>query len=260
MPVLLATNKKILDKYLDGNYTPNPNWFNVADVDDNSAEIFIYDEISYYGIMAEDIVNQMKGLDVDEINLHINSPGGFVFDGIAIYNLFKSHKAKVNVYIDSLAASIASIIAMAGDKVYMADNAQIMIHDPLSFVFGNATELRKEAVVLDNIKETLVSTYAHRSSASREELSDLMTEESWFLPERSLELGLVDEVVEGSKAVASLSPQIISGFLNISNEFKKQISPENPTSRSDSHISGKPVGTPINLAKAKLAYLNAKIK
>ena len=256
MPVILATNKKILEKYQNGQYTPNDKWFNVAEVKDRKATIFIYDEISYFGVLAIDVAEQINGLDVDEIDLHINSPGGFVFDGIGIYNLFKMHKAKVNVKIDSLAASIASVFAMSGDSIEMAENAQMMIHNPMTLIMGDAEELRKEAQVLDNIKETLITTYKVHSSLERENLADLMDAETWFLADQAIEAGLAHATFEEEARAAALSPAIIEGFKNAPQDFVNLIT---RSDKSDTDLPGdsgnaKPnLGTP-RLARAKYAY------
>jgi ATP-dependent Clp endopeptidase proteolytic subunit ClpP len=220
-------------------------------VEDSHAEIFIYDEISYFGVIAQDIVQEMKDLDVSTITLHINSPGGFVFDGMAIYNLFKQHKAEVTVKIDGLAASIASVIAMAGDKIEIADNAQIMIHDPMTFIMGNSDELKREAEVLDNIKETIITTYKHHSSLEREELASLMSGEKWFLADEAIEAGLATSTFEQAAKAASLNRDLLTNFANIDPQFLDLIARKDQVEQPN-------LGTPLSLAKAKLAYYENK--
>lgn len=178
-------------------------WIRINKTENRTAEIFIYDEISFWGVSAQDVAQKIKDLDVDHIDLRINSPGGLVFDGVAIYNLFKQHKATVNVYIDGIAASIASVIAMAGDRIYMADNAMIMIHKPLILMFGNATELRKEADVLDQIEKTLISTYRTRVDMEEDELSALLEAETWIDANTALESKFIDEITSSRKEAAS---------------------------------------------------------
>ena len=108
------------------------NWYNIKAKSDTSAEISIYDEIGGWGISAQQFSQEFKALgnNLKQIDLHIHSPGGDVFDGIAIYNLLKNHPANKTVYIDGLAASMASVIAMAGNEIIMPENAMMMIHKP----------------------------------------------------------------------------------------------------------------------------------
>ncbi len=174
----------------------------------NSAEILIYDTIGagwLGGISAQDFAKDLKALgdSLETITVRINSDGGSVFDGIAIYNTLVSHKARITVKIDGLAASIASIIAMAGDTVMIASNAMFMIHDPWIVAAGSASELREQADLLDQVRDQLVTTYVSRSSIDKETVSQLMADESWLTAAQALEHGLVDEVTEELKIAAS---------------------------------------------------------
>ena len=117
------------------------------------AEIVIYDEIGAFGIPAKAFLDELKALGpVAELTVRINSPGGSVFDGVAIYNALKRHDAAVTVWIDGIAASIASMIAMAGDEVVMPENAMLMLHDPSGLVCGTAADMRAMAEALDRMK------------------------------------------------------------------------------------------------------------
>ena len=134
----------------------------------SEADILIYEEIGADwfgdGLTAKAFAEDLKALgNVDRINLFINSPGGSVFDGLAIYNQLIAHKAEVHVRIDGLAASIASVIAMAGDTIEMPENAILMIHDPFAVVMGNSEELRKMADTLEKIKAGLITAYSKKS-------------------------------------------------------------------------------------------------
>lgn len=121
-------------------------WFRMQASADNQVEIYIYDEIGYWGVTARQFVNDLKALgDVTHINLHINSPGGDVFDGIAIFNALKHHGASITVHIDGLAASMASVIAMVGNPVIMPENTMMMIHKPWGFAGGDANDMRDYA-------------------------------------------------------------------------------------------------------------------
>lgn len=185
-------NRNLFNHFVSSRST---DWYRIeakADVTD----IYIYDEISWFGVTADAFVRDLLLVNSPKIKLHINSPGGMVFDGFAIFNALKQHKASVDVYIEGLAASISSIIAMAGDKVYMAKNAFLMIHDPIVGTFGNADDLRKSAEMLDKIKENLVSTYVEKTGKDAETISQWMANETWFTAQEAKEIGFVDEITE----------------------------------------------------------------
>lgn len=164
--------------------------------EDEPAEIYVYDEISYWGITAQDFVKDLMGIDKDRIVLHMNTPGGDVFDGIAIYNALRQHKAQVTVYVDSLAASIGSVIAMAGDKVVMAKYSTMMIHDAMGAVFGNANDMNEMAALLDKTSQNLAQVYADRIGVDPDEIRKVMKAETWFSAEEAVEFGLADEVAQ----------------------------------------------------------------
>lgn len=159
--------------------------------------------------------------DVKTINLHINSPGGSVFEGTAIFNMLKNSRAFINVYVDGLAASIASVIAMAGDKIYMPANAMMMIHNPWVVCEGNADELRKMADDLEKIGSLSTETYVERSNgkANAEEIQNLMDEETWLTAKEAVELGLADEVVESNKMAASINSKDAKRYRNVPNNI-----------------------------------------
>jgi ATP-dependent Clp protease protease subunit len=170
------------------------------------AEVLLYDDIGgWFGVTAADFAKEIKAAGaVDEIDLRINSNGGSVFEGIAIYNFLRSHKAKVNVHVDGLAASIASVIAMAGDTVSMADNAWMMIHDPWIMTAGNASELRTIADQMDGFRDSLLDTYMTRASAKREAISEMMAGETWLNATDAKKFGLVDGVTPALQIAASV--------------------------------------------------------
>lgn len=183
----------------------NKSWFNIAVAEDSTeAEISIYDSIGGYEINAKNFADQLKALEVDTIHLRINSPGGSVIDGTAIFNALQRHSATVITHIDGLAASMASVIAMAGDEVRMADNALLMIHNPWTMSIGDADELRKDADLLDKMRDIILSSYA-RSQYEPDELKDLMDAETWFTAKEALDAGFIDAIETGLKAAAELS-------------------------------------------------------
>lgn len=151
--------------------------------------------------------------DVDEIIVNINSPGGSVFEGLAIYNMLKRHEAHITVNVDGLAASIASVIAMAGDVIKMPRNAFMMVHNAMSFEFGNADELRETADLLDKITSSLMTAYFDKAPDLNEAtLKALMDAETWFTAEEAKHYGLVDEVIGSRELVACADSNRLNKF------------------------------------------------
>jgi ATP-dependent Clp protease, protease subunit len=145
------------------------------------AEIVIYDEIGAFGIPAKGFLDELKALGpVAELTVRINSPGGSVFDGVAIYNALKRHDATVTVWIDGIAASIASMIAMAGDEVVMPENAMLVLHDPSGLVAGTASDMRAMADALDRMESGMVAAYRDKSGRDDSEIEALMQAETWL--------------------------------------------------------------------------------
>lgn len=179
-------------------------WYNItqAEGDASSAEISIYDSIGGYEINAKQFVEELGEIKADTIHLRINSPGGSVIDGNAIFNALLRHDAKVITHIDGLAASMASVIAMAGHEVHMSDNALLMIHNPWTVTMGDADELRADADLLDKMSESIMNAYS-RSQYEREEIKDLMDAETWFTAQEAFDAGLVDHIDTGLRAAAS---------------------------------------------------------
>lgn len=174
--------------------------YKIRNQEDGVPEILIYEEIGenwFGGISAKQFAKDLKDLgEIDALTLRINSPGGDVFDGNTIYNLLKSHKAEKTVHIDGLAASIASVIAMAGDNIYMADNAMMMIHPAWGLVMGNADDMRKAADLLDKIDRSILRTYQKRTGMAEDELRDMLLAETWMSAEEALENNFIDEITD----------------------------------------------------------------
>lgn len=186
---------------------PEHKWYDIKAKSEDVAEVWIYDEIGEdwfgEGITAKRFVEEITALEVSDIALHINSPGGSVFDGQAIYTALKRHSAKVTTYIDGLAASIASVVAMAGDTIIMPSNAMMMIHDPWAITLGNSTEMRKMADTLDKVSETILNVYAERSDKPREEIAAAMAAETWLTASDAAEYGFVDDITSDMRIAAS---------------------------------------------------------
>ena len=193
-------------------------WYEIkaaAKSDDASAptvvEIYIYGNIGDRwdedGVIASEMVRDIAALEADEITLRINSYGGSVTDGLAIYNALKRHPAPVSVFVDGVAISCASYIAMAGDTVTMAKNAQMMIHAPWSYAWGNAVDLREQADILDRYSKSMASAYADKSGKTYEDALSILLDgkDHWFSADEAVTEGFADVVGAEVDAAASLA-------------------------------------------------------
>ena len=168
---------------------------------DGVGEIFIYDDIGsgFFsdGVTPKSFADDLKDLGaVRTLNIFINSPGGSVFDGVSIYNQLKRHSARKNVFIDGIAASIASVIAMAGDEISIASNGFMMIHEPWSCACGNASDMRRTAGQLDKINDSIIDTYAERTPTPENVIAEMMAAETWMNAEEAVEHGFADKITE----------------------------------------------------------------
>ena len=179
------------------NAAPSQTWYRILNrAEADTAEIYIYDEIGMWGISANEFVKELRDLKTPTIVLHLNSPGGEVFEGFAIYNALRNHKAEVTVYVDGLAASAASFIAMAGDRVVAEPIAQMMIHAAHGIGIGDAEDMTKLASMLNEMTDTIAGIYAERAGGTVSSWRDKMKAETWFNATEALKAGLVDEVAE----------------------------------------------------------------
>ncbi|MBO9158993.1 MAG: Clp protease ClpP, partial [Escherichia coli] len=195
-------------------------WFRMQASNNSEADIFIYDEIGYWGVTAKQFVNDLRALgDITHINLHINSPGGDVFDGIAIYNALKHHGAAITVHIDGLAASMASVIAMVGNPVIMPENTMMMIHKPWGFAGGDATDMRDYADLLDKVESVLIPAYAQKTGKSTEEIAAMLEDETWMSGSECLEKGFADQVTPSLQAMACIHSKRIEEFEKMPKEL-----------------------------------------
>lgn len=167
----------------------------------SSAELWLYGVVGgyWYGFSSESVADALRGLDVDQITVRLHSPGGNAVDGIAIGNLLRNHKARVTVVIDGLAASAASIVALAGDEIVMSPGSQYMIHDPWMLTVGNAAELRSDADFLDKQADNYAGVYAHRATGkTAAQWREVMVADdgrgTWFTAAEAVEAGLADRV------------------------------------------------------------------
>jgi ATP-dependent Clp protease protease subunit len=188
--------------------------FNITE-NKNVGELMIYGPISSYSWWGDEVTPLQFKADLDalgditELNIYINSDGGDVFAGQAIYSMIKRHNAKVTVHVDGLAASIASIIAMAGDVVHMPLNAMLMIHNPMTIAWGNANEFRKIADTLDKIRESSIAVYQEKTGLDEKKIIEMMDAETWFTAEDALKLGFADVIDEKKEIAASLEGKFV---------------------------------------------------
>lgn len=187
-------------------------WYRIENkANTKSAEIYIMDEIGYFGITADEFVRDLNKVAADNITLHISTPGGEVFDAVAIYNALKDHKASVDVVIEGIAASAGSFIAMAGDTVKIQRNASMMIHDGRGLVIGNAQDMRKTADVLDKVSDNIADIYAQRSKQhDKEYFRKKMKDETWYNSNEALDEGLVDEVLGSDEPVENTATEVVN--------------------------------------------------
>lgn len=206
--------------------------------DGASAEVLIYDEIgeSWFsdGVTAKGFAESLARLgDVSDINVRINSPGGKVFEGMAIYNTLKNHKATVNVHIDGLAASIATVIAMAGDNIHMAKNALFMIHDPAAVAIGTARDMLETASMLEAVENTIVDVYADRTGMEDAAIRSAMNAETWYSADDAKAAGFVQNVTPNKQVAASFD---VSKFTNAPEWAQKTLTNLAVTNRKEQEM------------------------
>lgn len=175
------------------------NKFYALEKKENGADITIFGDITSFPWTESDVSSyqlskEIAGLDVDTINVHLNSYGGEVSAGLAIYNSLKQHKAKVKTYCDGFACSIASVIFMAGEERIMSNASMLMIHNPWTHTEGNAQELRKTAEDLDKMSQASVNAYMEKVHISEEDVKRLLEEETWLMPSEALDFGFATAI------------------------------------------------------------------
>lgn len=176
----------------------NGTWFEIRNQDgSDTTELLIYDEIGFWGVTAQMLVEQLAQITTPNILLRMNTPGGEVFDGVAIYGALLMHPANVVVRIEGVAASAGSFIAMAGDEVEIMRHGSMMIHDAMGVCIGNCTEMQMMADILDGVSDNIADVYASRAGGTLEQWRELMRAETWYYNgEAAVEAGLADRVVD----------------------------------------------------------------
>lgn len=167
-------------------------WYSITNKADGPAQVHIYDEIGYIGVSASQFTNDLNAIE-GPIEVHLNTPGGEVFDGIAIYNALKQ-RGNVTIIVDSLAASIGSVIACAGNPTIMSKNSQMMIHDGFGMTVGNAADMREMADLLDKTSDNIASIYAEKTNRPAAQWRDAMKQETWLSAQEAVDAGLADQV------------------------------------------------------------------
>ncbi|MGM7682651.1 head maturation protease, ClpP-related [Cytobacillus sp. Hm23] len=220
-----------------------PQKFNVVHNEEtNTSDITIYGIIgtSWWSdsFSASDMDNALNEAGDNDINIHINSPGGDAFMGIAIYNRLKRHQGKVTIYVDGWACSAASVIAMAADDLIMGLGSMLMIHEASNIVWGTKTDMRKEADVLDELEEGIVDIYMTKANVDREEIRSKVDAETWFSARKAVDIGFASQA-EGAEDDNDDDNNASNSVLNLEqkkeiiNELKKTLKPNNQTKEPD---------------------------
>jgi ATP-dependent Clp endopeptidase proteolytic subunit ClpP len=193
----------------------NKNWYSIQNKAGETADVYIFDEVGMYGVTAQDFIGEIKDLKDTPINLRINSLGGDVFNGMAIYNVIKKRESRTTVYIEGIAASVATIIALGADEVVMSENSLFMIHNAWGGTMGDSKDMRKSADTLDKISNELTEIYMKKTGLSYDRITEMMDEETWLSAEEAYEFGFVDTISDSIKVAAKYD---VSKFKNITNE------------------------------------------
>ncbi|MFE7072706.1 head maturation protease, ClpP-related [Streptomyces sp. NPDC057620] len=197
----VARQREQAEKLRNAHGIEAQSWYRITNAaDPDEAEVMLYDEIGgWYGATADQFIADLRGVSSPNLRVRINSPGGSVFEGIAIANALRSHPANVVIQVDSVAASIASVIAMAGDRVEMAPNSMLMIHDAAGVCLGNAADMEEMAKLLALISDNIADAYVAKAGGTREQWRQAMQAESWYLPDDAVTAGLADEALSVPK-------------------------------------------------------------
>jgi ATP-dependent protease ClpP protease subunit len=205
--------------------TSTPKFYALEQTGNNETTVTLYDEIGAFGAGSKEFLADLGKLSGQHIHLRINSPGGSVIEGTAIYNALRRHEGGLTVHIDAMAASMASVIAMAGAPVYMADNALLMIHNPWTVSMGESKDLRKEADLLDKLKVNLRNAYVRKTGINAEEIGAMMDAETWLDAVEAVALGFADAIEEGVAAAATATPEMLRARFD---KFAKAATNMNP--------------------------------
>ncbi|MFC9821383.1 head maturation protease, ClpP-related [Streptomyces erythrochromogenes] len=174
--------------------TERRDWYRITNQAGGPVVVDIFDEIGFWGVNAANFQRELAAVSASEITVNLSSPGGEIFEGIAIYNALRTHPANITVRVSALAASIASVIAQAGDRIVMLSGSQMMIHEGSGLCMGNAADMQQMAELLDRQSANIADIYAERAGGSADEWRERMKAETWFNAEEAVAAGLADEV------------------------------------------------------------------
>lgn len=206
----------------------NNSWYRIEAKTENTAEVWLYDEIGYWGITAKQFANDIKALkNITHIDLRIHSPGGDVFEGTAIYNLLANHPATIHAHIDGLAASMASVIAMAADVIHMPENSMMMIHKPWGIQGGDSDDMRKYAELLEKVESTLVAAYQKKTGKPEDEIKAMLKAETWLTGAEAVDAGFADQLTPALEVAAKLNSQ--REYENMPKSAKRFFDPKGST-------------------------------
>ena len=223
-----------------------PEWFSINNLEGDSPEIFIYDAIGWPYNDVGEIVRALAGIKDKAVKARINSPGGDVFDGFTLHNAFTSHPGGVDILIDGLAASIASVVAMGGRSVSAYQNSMGMIHNAWTIAAGNKAEFLEIADLLEKIDGNILDSYTKKTKTGKKEMRAMMDATTWMTAKEMKEKGFIDTIIESGKAAKAQFD--LSVFANCPDDLKGG----EPTERDIERIL-RDAGVPIKKAKAILA-------
>ncbi|HFH4089878.1 ClpP-like prohead protease/major capsid protein fusion protein [Pseudomonas aeruginosa] len=209
---------------------PAESWYSIKALSRGVAEILLYDEIGAWGITAQQFARELKALgDLSLISLRVHSPGGDVFEGTAIYNLLKHHPARVEGYVDGLAASMATVVLMSCDVIHIPENAMMMVHRPWGIQGGEAEDMRRYADLLEKIEGTMVAAYMAKTGKSEEDIKALLKAETWMDGREAVEAGFADQLTEPLAAAAQLTSKRMKEFAHMPEALKALMQPRAST-------------------------------
>ena len=219
---IAAAYNKPLDK---------PDWYKIENATDDEAEVLLYDYIGWPYNDEREFVQMLSGLKQGKIVIRINSPGGDVFSANCIYNAIKAHPSKPITRIESLAASAASYIAMSGSVKQAYKNTMLMIHEPMTGMWGNQYELRETADILEQISGQMIDMYADNTNIGKREIKDMLKAETWMTAKVAKEKGFIDTIIEAGKGAKAAFD--LSIFANLPDEFKVEGKPKEAVTERD---------------------------
>ena len=197
------------------------NWYEIHN-ENKLSKIYIYDSIGKWDISAQQFIKDLEKCEQD-IEIHLNSPGGDVFEGFAIYNAIAQSDKNIFVYIDGIAASIASVIAMAAKKIFISKNGSIMIHNVSSYAQGKRKDIEKTLKVMEQLETQINAIYVERTGISSEEITNMMDDETWFNADEAVEKGFADQVVTSKKTKNNWDMGILNKYKHVPQKIKEVV-------------------------------------